>query len=41
MPFNSLKVNGKFEIRFAQKKLIAFKNVSELLNCIERKLSEK
>lgn len=41
MHLNYLKVEWKFEIRFAKKKLITFKNVRELLNCIERKLSEK
>lgn len=34
-------VEGKFGIRFAQKDLLTFKNVGDLLNCIERKLSEK
>ena len=34
-------VEGKFGIRFVQKELLTFKNVGDLLNCIDRKLSEK
>lgn len=34
-------VEGKFGIRFAQKELLTFKNVGDLLNCIEKKLAEK
>lgn len=34
-------VEGKFGIRFTQKELLTFKNVGDLLNCIDRKLAEK
>jgi acyl carrier protein len=34
-------VEGIFGIRFAQKDLLTFKNVGDLLSCIDRKLSEK
>jgi len=34
-------VEGKFGIRFVQKELLTFKNVGDLLNCIEKKLAEK
>lgn len=34
-------VEGKFGIRFAQKELLTFKNVGDLLHCIEKKLAEK
>jgi len=34
-------VEGKFAIRFAQKDLLTFKNVGDLLSCIEKKLAEK
>ena len=34
-------VEGKFGIRFAQKDLLTFKNVGDLLCCIEKKLAEK
>ncbi len=34
-------VEGKLGIRFGQKELLTFKNVGDLLNCIEKKLAEK
>ena len=34
-------IEGKFGIRFAQKELLTFKNVGDLLNCIEKKLADK
>jgi len=34
-------VEGKFAIRFFQKELLNFKNIGDLLNCIENKLAEK
>lgn len=34
-------VEGKFGIRFVQKELLTFKNVGDLLSCIEKKLAEK
>jgi len=34
-------VEGKFGIRFAHKELLTFKNVGDLLNCIESKLTGK
>jgi len=34
-------VEGMFGIRFAQKELLTFKNVGDLMNCIDRKLAEK
>jgi len=36
-----IAVEGKFAIRFAQKELLTFKIVSDLLNTIEKKLTEK
>lgn len=33
-------VEGRFGIRFAQKELLTFKNIGDLLNCIEKKLVE-
>jgi acyl carrier protein len=32
-------VEGRFNIRFSQKELLTFKNVGDLLNCIERKIA--
>lgn len=32
-------VETTFGIRFSQKELLTFKNVGDLLNCIERKIS--
>ena len=34
-------VEAHFGIRFSQKELLTFKNVGDLLNCIEKKLAEK
>jgi len=34
-------VEAGFGIRFAHKELLTFKNVGDLLGCIERKLAEK
>ena len=34
-------VEAGFGIRFNQKEILTFKNVGDLLNCIERKISEK
>lgn len=34
-------VEAKFGIRFTQKELLTFKNVSDLMDCIERKLPLK
>ncbi len=34
-------VEGKFGIRFSQKELLTFKNVGDLMSCIDRKLAEK
>jgi len=34
-------VEGTFGIRFAQKELLTFKNVGDLLTCIEKKLASK
>lgn len=34
-------VEGAFAIRFNQKELLTFKNVGDLLNCIDRKLADK
>lgn len=34
-------VEGAFAIRFAQKELLTFKNVGDLLDCIEVKLAGK
>lgn len=34
-------VEGKFGIRFTQKELLTFKNISDLMNCIDSKLTEK
>lgn len=33
-------VEGKFGIRFAHNELLSFKNVGDLLSCIEKKLAE-
>jgi len=33
-------VEAKLGIRFAQKELLTFKGIGELLNCIEKRLSE-
>jgi acyl carrier protein len=34
-------IEGSFGIRFSQKELLTFRNVGDLLACIERKLAEK
>ena len=34
-------IETKFGIRFSHKEVLTFKNVGDLLNCIERKLAEK
>lgn len=34
-------VEAKFGIRFTQKELLTFRNVSDLMDCIERKLPLK
>jgi acyl carrier protein len=34
-------VEQGFAIRFSQKEILTFKNVGDLLNCIDRKLAEK
>ena len=34
-------LEAKFGIRFAQKDLLTFKNVGDLLNCIDKRLAEK
>lgn len=34
-------VEGIFGVRFIQKELLTFKNVGDLLNCIEKKIAEK
>jgi len=34
-------VEAGFGIRFNQKEILTFKNVGDLLNCIDRKLAEK
>lgn len=34
-------VEVKFGICFAEKELLTFKNVGELLNCIEKELAQK
>jgi acyl carrier protein len=34
-----LAVEAAFKIRFSQKELLSFKNVGDLINCIERKIS--
>jgi len=34
-------VEASFGIRFNQKEILTFKNVGDLLNCIDRKLAEK
>jgi acyl carrier protein len=31
-------IEGRFNIRFSQKELLTFKNVGDLLNCIEKKI---
>lgn len=31
-------IEGRFGIRFSQKELLAFKNVGDMLNCIETKI---
>jgi len=31
-------IEGRFNIRFSQKELLSFKNVGEMLRCIESKL---
>lgn len=31
-------VEARFNIRFSQKELLTFKNVGDLLNCVERKI---
>jgi acyl carrier protein len=31
-------IEARFNIRFSQKELLTFKNVGDLLNCIERKI---
>jgi len=31
-------VEGRFNIRFSHKELLTFKNVGDLLNCIEKKI---
>jgi acyl carrier protein len=32
-------IEGRFNIRFSQKELLSFKNVGEMLNCIEKKIA--
>jgi acyl carrier protein len=32
-------IEGRFKIRFNQKELLSFKNVGEMLGCIEKKLA--
>jgi acyl carrier protein len=32
-------IEGRFSIRFTQKELLSFKNVGEMLNCIEKKIA--
>lgn len=32
-------IEGRFNIRFSQKELLSFKNVGEMLRCIESKIS--
>ena len=34
-------VEGKFGIRFSKKELLSFRNIGDLMNCIDRKLAEK
>jgi acyl carrier protein len=34
-------VEQGFGIRFSQKEILTFKNVGDLLNCVDRKLAEK
>jgi len=34
-------VEANFGIRFSQKELLTFKNIGDLLNCIDKKLAEK
>ncbi|HEY5976104.1 MAG TPA: acyl carrier protein [Geobacteraceae bacterium] len=34
-------VEQGFAIRFSQKEILTFKNVGDLVNCIDRKLAEK
>jgi len=32
-------IEGRFSIRFSQKELLSFKNVGEMMRCIESKIS--
>lgn len=32
-------IEGRFNIRFTQKELLSFKNVGEMLGCIEKKIA--
>ena len=34
-------IEADFGIRFSQKELLTFKNIGDLLNCIDKKLAEK